>query len=711
MEEIKSISIQQNGVIKPDSKILVEFNVPVEPTSARDSIKLKGVHGTVKLSNGDKLAIWRPRSPIPEGYYTFEIDELLFKDRSKKVDLIQISLLVLDSRAKIFKNLRVMNVSRLELQGNRISRVPFGSTRDNYVEVIKAINNNGRSIELGFNKKGNKIDIKKFFDDYYKAYAKKYGKIHESLYEEIYDKKSERLAVAIWLNIRQKQSELKDKNLQEPEENRKLKKEIQLKARILADRIMKKFRSDDVRIDKLAPVVYATLSKNDILTLAKDPDVGTIFLHEPEGIDDLQDSINIANTNYVHSVGVTGRNVKIAVWECGPDIATDLVITDIYDSSQSCKREHARLTTAVIKNKQTVGPHGHAPDCIMHSANSKDLDALAWAVNDKECTVISQSFHRNSEQTSSVLSLDDVYKDWLVLHWPYPTILQAAGNGTQTEYVNHKGYNSLAIGSHNDSAGDMAGDSAFRNPSSSHGDRELPELCANGTNVSAVGSAMSGTSFAAPAVAGISALMQSVNSSLKIWPEGCRAILLAGAKKNVTAGTWWNDVINGNDSMDGSGAVNAYESCSIAENRVLPNGIALRGWDARTLSSANFGSDGISTFIYHARVPIYGIGTTLKVALAWDSKVDIQFPFGGIVDSLTVDLDLEVYDENGNLVAYSYSWNNSYEIVEIGVRAGKTYTIKIRRYSGTDSTWFGIAWTVYGFIFGGVPDIVGTQIL
>jgi hypothetical protein len=47
------------------------------------------------------------------------------------------------------------------------------------------------------------------------------------------------------------------------------------------------------------------------------------------------------------------------------------------------------------------------------------------------------------------------------------------------------------------------------------------------------------------------------------------------------------------------------------------------------------------------------------------------------------------------LVAYSSSWDNSYEIAEFPAHRGKTYTIKIRRWSGTDSTWFGIAWSSY----------------
>ena len=84
------------------------------------------------------------------------------------------------------------------------------------------------------------------------------------------------------------------------------------------------------------------------------------------------------------------------------------------------------------------------------------VDALRWAVRDQHCTVVSQSFHRGSEPGGSGLQSDDLLKDWLALRWPYPTIVQAAGNfwlgdadgisPPEDEFVNHKGYNSLAIG-------------------------------------------------------------------------------------------------------------------------------------------------------------------------------------------------------------------------------------------------------------------------
>ena len=64
-----------------------------------------------------------------------------------------------------------------------------------------------------------------------------------------------------------------------------------------------------------------------------------------------------------------------------------------------------------------------------------------------------------------------------------------------------------------------------------------------------------------------------------------------------------------------------------------------------------------------------------------------------------MDLDLQIFDSRGNQVGYSGSWDNSYEIAEFEGQPGETYTIKIRRWSGTDSVWYGVAWTVTGGLF------------
>jgi len=445
-----------------------------------------------------------------------------------------------------------------------------------------------------------------------------------------------------------------------------------------------------------------------------------VFYYDPEGIEDLVDSIEVANSDDVHSAGPKGAGVKVAVWESGPTSTTDLVIEAAFDSTPSTS-DHSQHVHGIIKNKESGKPHGHAPDCKLHSANSTDLAALRWAVKDRSCTVVNQSFHRADEPKSGGLSFDDVYKDWLALNWPYPTIVQAAGNfwngdpdnvsPPSSEFVNHKGFNSLTVANHDDDASAMSSDSVFRNPTSSHADRELPEVAANGTSVYTVGFTKSGTSMASPAAAGVSALLQSADPTLKAWPEGCRAILLAGATRNVTGDTWWQDVVDDDDASDGGGAVNALEGYRIAQNRRTRNAAPTRrGWDVGTLTSADFDASGLSKFSYRIEIPRFWFGPRhVKVGLAWDSKVTTLSIFGitlPLSSRLTVDLDLKIFDKNGAVVGYAGSWDNSYEVAEFDAIPGETYEVRIRRWSGTDWTWYGLAWTVTGSLLD-ISSILG----
>ena len=109
---------------------------------------------------------------------------------------------------------------------------------------------------------------------------------------------------------------------------------------------------------------------------------------------------------------------------------------------------------------------------------------------------------------------------------------------------------------------------------------------------------------------------------------------------------------------------------------------------------------GNAEFAYRVVVPDWVLGPRhVKVALAWDSTVG-ELSFLGIrlpiSSTLAQDLDVRVFDSSGWLVAHSQSWDNSYEIAEFDARRGEEYEIRIRRWSGTGWTWYGIAWTVTG---------------
>jgi hypothetical protein len=702
------IGIEPHEVVLGAPRLSVRAQSPLDPDTARGAITLGSIRGTVSLAEKGRLATFVPDEDLPSGPHTMIVNELVSSRGKRLSEPIEVTFFVSDSRAKVDRRLRVESIVRLRVERLGTVRLPLGKRpAGKYIEIMKAVDRKTlRPVELAFDEQGRRVDKREVFEGIQRNRRSTFGKLHPALHAALKRAGAGgRIRVAVWCRVapeRLPAKREKGETARPPRTELAHRKRVAASAHRVAEIVRQHGATGEPRPDPDVPVVFATLPAEAIDRLGKRDEVAALFLHEPEGIEDLSNSMAIAQSDKVHSnLSITGSGVNVAVYENGPDDTTDLSITASFTSNPATS-DHSRHTHGIIKNIEPNKPHGHAKDCNLHSANSKDLDAISWAAHTRGCTVISQSFHRDSEQTNSGLSFDDMFKDWLVLHWPYPTILQAAGNGSSSEFVNHKGFNSLAIANHDDSAATLASDSVFRNPSSPHGDRESPETAANGTAVTCVKLTKSGTSMAAPAAAGCTALLQQTNSTLKSWPEGCRAILLAAASKNITGNTWWADRNTGVDGSDGSGAVDGLESVRIARSRRSPGSTGTRrGWDVGTLRSSDIGASGETTFAYQVTVPLFFFGARVKVALAWDSLATlIELPFIQIAsDGLQVDLDLKVYNSRGSLVGYSGSWDNSYEIAEFAASRGETYTIKIRRWSGTEDVWYGVAWTVQGTPF------------
>ena len=691
-----SVSIDAFEIVSRGTTIVIESTTPLEERAINEGLRFDKTRKKPKITEKGTRVLVPVDESFANGRNTLYLTGLYTPDnKALEVDL-EIPFFVVDARIAFPRDVKVESYSRVTVEGDRMRRTAPGETPT--YELMKGTRRaDGKPWEGAFNKAGKKVDFDQVRADVMKARLERYGKLEPRLNERLSASTAEPISVAVWLRANgptiPKNERQETKRI--PPAEVEARKAIQERARRFTEKYRLGEVGKNVRVDPGAPVIYAELDPAAIRRLAELQEVSKVFLYDPKGIDDLDNSQGIAQADNAHALGHNGSNIKVAVYERGPDDASNLTITAQFLANGDVS-QHSRLTHGIINNHQRNAPHGHAPDCQLHSANSYDLAAIRWAV-DQGCTVISQSFHRDEEQTSANLSFDDVYKDWLALHWPYPTICEAAGNGVDSEYVNHKGFNRLTVANHNDSATGMASDTVFRNPDSDHGDRELPEISANGTSVTAVGLTNGGTSFSAPAVAGSTACVQEVNGVLKSWPEGCRAIQLAAAKLNPDGGTWWSDLVAGEDGVDGTGALNTLQAVRIAEQRKGRNNRPVpRGFDVGTLRTADIGPNGETTFSYNISVPrsIF-FHHKVKVALAWDSDVreinffGITIPVGSV---LTLDLDLKIYDSAGNLVGYSGSFDNSYEIAEFRAVAGETYTIKIRRWSGTDDVWYGIAW-------------------
>lgn len=721
------VDLVRDEILTTDSSIDITTSPNADVNSVIRGIGVQGIDGKVSPTGKKGGFTWKAEKGLTPGRHTLVIEPIVDSKSHKLSDSIAIPFTVIATNSKVESNLLINSFVRLRLIENGVERLSNDKIPETeYLEFYKATDRkSGLPVSFEFDHRGKQVEGEKILENHSKKLDSKFGKIHPTLYSLINSQEPPKsVLVDIWYEVEEAEALLTDRAQNECDLESVKKRAEELRKEIY-ERSIKFGKSLEkitklVKVDQLAPLVTVMAETSSIRELASKKEVAGIVMHETEGIEDLDNSIAIAGSDVVHSNGQDGTGVKVAVWESGPTSNSNLEIAGKYKNSPSTSN-HSQNVHAIIRNKESDTPNGHAPGCSLYSANDKDRDALTWAVKDKECTVINQSFHRSSEPGSSVLSGDDIYGDYLAVRYPYPLIVHAAGNfwngdsdnitPPSSEYVNHKGFNTLSVGNHNDNASAMSTTSVFRNPSSSHGDRELPEICANGVGVTADEITMSGTSMASPAVVGVAALIQGTNSILKHWPEGCRAILLASATKNVTDSTWWQDVIGGVDALDGAGSVNAIEGCNIARNQKYANAPATRrGWSVGLLSSSSFGSDKRSTFEYKISIPdhIYG-PRKVKVALAWTSKAtktSILF-FSWYMSQLKVDLDLIIYDENGTQVGYSGSWDNSYEIAEFTGQPGKTYSIKIRRWSGTASTWFGIAWTVTG----GISFVLNPELL
>ena len=481
------------------------------------------------------------------------------------------------------------------------------------------------------------------------------------------------------------------------------------------------------------PFLQVALSPDRIRILATLPAVRMLLLDEQKAIVDLAGSMAISGADDVQNGGTIGNGAKVGVWEGAPAassaagvipiIVNSLVVTGSYSAwagfvpiTFGPNANHALNTSGIVQ--------GYAPGAAFFSADSSSLAALDWAIDTSLVNALNQSFHRGAEINDGISS-DDLYKDYKILHYPWPFISQAAGNwcavGTgcyeagadvTDEFVNHKGFNSISVGNHNDAGNAMSASSCFINPTGPKGDRELPELSANGTFTTAQTIQMSGTSMASPAVVGSAGLLMEIAPILRIWPEGIRALLFAGAMRNVpthlgnlagggaasnASGTWWQDVAAGKDAFDGAGSLEIDRSVQIAGSRTDGTASA-QGWDIGTMHNDDFSSEGFYRDNYQILVP--GTGTEkrpVRVALAWNSHATVdRTSADDIYNSvLELDLDIRIYDELGNQVAFSLSWDNSYEVADFPGEQGKVYTVKIHRWSTATAqswSWFGIAW-------------------
>ncbi len=364
-------------------------------------------------------------------------------------------------------------------------------------------------------------------------------------------------------------------------------------------------------------------------------------------------------------------------------------------------------------------------------ANEYDSSAaLYWAIQNQARIINSSFTTKNGEKTDDMQYIDHLY-DYYARNY-HLFITAAAGNHNQGNHIGSpaKAYNVLAVGGTTDNSTSLWTDdamwnegfnrkiSAWRNPKRSdgqYGDREKPELVASAKDILALDENNnllqgSGTSGAAPQVAGLSALLVDRNADLEREAVALKAIILASAVHNIEGPSV--APFDGQDLKDGVGAIDATVADQIAQYGFTDTiwtypypypyphekTCDIPCWWTEDISNSNFGIGTEQEYKFVASE-----GERIRIALTWLSAPDVVNEH--LEDPLRTNLDLYVTapDNTSPAGSGSTSYDNNYEVVDFLATVTGEYTIQVHKVSATESTnRLGLAWTKLATHF---PDV------
>ncbi len=399
--------------------------------------------------------------------------------------------------------------------------------------------------------------------------------------------------------------------------------------------------------------VYATAKQLERLIESNDP-----YLVGIEAVEKPRDDINSAMadtniTNWALPFSTTrGDDIGIYMTESG--CANESRITN-YDRLSGSETDHSRNVGAIIR--------AVSPDSFLYCRGgavlpqNSDLDGVG---GNPPIYIITRS--NSSNNTTSYNTVD---RDWD--NYAYDNLLaifNSGGNtgaGTGNVQSPGKGLNLTTVANYNDANNTVSGTSPFVDPDTGN---EKPELAAPGSNITAGGFTMSGTSMSTPHAAAFTADMMSSSTYLKYRPYLAKAKLLAGATDSI-AGGYDKVGLGGIDFL--SAQYSGYWSW----------------WSGSNGSWNTF--DGNGDGYVTRTVYISSSWNKARVVLAWMNRGTYTYNNRNNAHPIGMDLDLRVYDPNGNYVGGSFSWDDPFESVNFTPTVSGYYTFKINRYANRDT--------------------------
>lgn len=392
---------------------------------------------------------------------------------------------------------------------------------------------------------------------------------------------------------------------------------------------------------------------------------------------------------------LTGEGIKIGILEADgvPDVNDEYLqnanIT-IRPGDESA-HQHATIVALILAAVGEDGTeHGLVPNASFYCAYSNNMNSLYYDVE----WMISQGVNIINASLG-ILYPDgtyDEYSQWFDHIAAVHDVHIVTSSGNRQEYENGyidnycvsspgMAYNAMVVGGfcHNGSD-DVAGFTMYSDlkyVESGTVRPEKPNLIANvyfgDYKDGGVPTPVEGTSFSTPQVAGVIAQLCCWDGNLKFRQSVVGAVLAASAAEKVDAvgsGAKGDQFLS---SIPGCAQLSDKEGAGILD--------ALWAWGI--LANNNYWHLKLEQedFPYEQTITINTrLNTISRVALYWtkdNSDIDHSTNELGDNNPALTNLDLYIYDSEGNLVASSTTLYNNCEIVQFVPTAPGTYTVKI----------------------------------
>ena len=304
------MSIEPGEIIRRGTPITVQGKVKISSESARGIIVAGQRIGVEAEEGGKQFRV--DTIALPCGDHTLQVEGMWTERGSERLPDTAIPFIVVDTAADLPADLIVRHAARLRVGELDIERLGMSDRGEGpYVDVFKAEDRRSRQPQqLAFDNNGKPMDLDRQLAALAERRRKRFGAIHPTLHEAMDATDEEApLPVAVWLRV-------PDVPLPDKPATRALRRrpagevETREQWRAVASKFVDESRRHGLeleRSDEAAPVLFGRVAAGQIAKMANRADVAAVFLYEPEGFVDLDDSIAIANADDAACRGCDGR--------------------------------------------------------------------------------------------------------------------------------------------------------------------------------------------------------------------------------------------------------------------------------------------------------------------------------------------------------------------------------------------------------------------